>query len=316
MINKTTIIIGVIIFDLALPLSGLALQMPGYVEGANITQTDDGITAQSYVVVNVDSGQILAQKNPDQLWVPASLTKLVTALVVLDTNPDLQKTVAMSGVDEVGGARIIARAGVKFTVDGLFHAALIPSANNAAHALARSTGLSQTDFVALMNQKAASLGAVHTRFNEPTGMDPANITTAADYAKILQAAFKSSYLQTIATTAKYTLRPTNNKKYTQTLKNTDLLLGSDGLTVIGAKTGYLNESLHNFAIQLKDNLGNNLIVVLLGSLRARTEFAEAQKLVDMATATLAFSNIGQAVLGTSTSVSTVNSIISASGASN
>lgn len=305
-IKKIIIIAGVLVFSSALPFDALALQMPGYVEGVTADQSADGITAQAYVVINANTGQTLAAKNADQLWVPASLTKLVTAMVVLDTNPSLSKTVAMSSEDEVGGERILAKPGIRFTVDGLFHAALIPSANNAAHALARSTGLSTADFTARMNQKVASLGATNTHFNEPTGMDPANVTTASDYAKIVQAAFSNSYLQNIATTPSYTLSATNSKRYTQTLKNTDLLLGDGELTVIGGKTGFLYESMYNFGAEVKDPLGNNLIVVLFGSPHVADEFADARQLAALGTETLAFANLQQMVLGTSTSISISN----------
>ena len=165
-------IIFIVILLLLAPFTSQALVIP---KDGSALAAMSGINAQAYEVMDVQSGQVLISKNPNMAWVPASLTKLVTALVVLDTKPNMNKSFAMATSDQVlgacsdGGACIRAKSGVKYTVGGLFHAALMPSANNAASALARSTGLSMADFVARMNQKAQSLGATNTHFNEPTG---------------------------------------------------------------------------------------------------------------------------------------------------
>ncbi len=198
--KKNQIIISAAIFLFAAQ-SAAALTMP--VSGNDLADAV-GINARAYVVADAKTGDVLISKNADLSWTPASLTKLVTALVVLDTKPKLNKIVAITQADQdagwcnAGGACIKAKPGVKFTVNGLFHAALMPSANNAANALARSTGLSPQAFVDRMNKKAAALGATATHFNEPTGMDPANSITAQDYAKIVSAAFSNSYLRQVA----------------------------------------------------------------------------------------------------------------------
>ncbi|HVY67495.1 MAG TPA: serine hydrolase [Patescibacteria group bacterium] len=267
------------------PQTGRALQMP---ETGNDLAAMYGINARSYIVQDAATGQVLVDSNADLAWPPASLTKLVTALVVLDTKPNLSKSVAMTQADQtaggcsVGGACIKTVAGVKFTVDGLFHAMLMPSANNAANALARSTGLSAAAFAARMNQKAAQLGAVNSRFNEPTGMDPTNQITAADYTKIVAAAFANQYLRDIAGLNSYALKSTNNSKYNQTIKNTDKLLADSDVQVLGAKTGYLDESQYNFASLVKDAFGNQLAVVVLGEPHLASAFAETKTLATLA----------------------------------
>lgn len=303
------LIILITLFLLPIPVS--ALQMP---TSASDLADMAGISAQSYVVADADTGLVLMSKNADVLWPPASLTKLVTALVVLDTNPKLTKTVAMADQDQAaggcsfGGACIKTKAGVKFTVDGLFHAALIPSANNAAFALARSTGLSMDDFVARMNQKAASLGAINTSFNEPTGMDPSNSITASDYTKIVTAAFQNSYLRKVAGLQTYYLRSANNSRYNQTIKNTDKLLADAEIAVIGAKTGYLNESKYNFASLVKYKDGQELAIVVLGEQHLASAFSETKLLASLAedARNLALLNFSPWVLGTSSVASLVN----------
>ena len=181
----------------------------------------------------------------------------------------------------------------------------MPSANNAANALARSTGLSTADFAARMNQKAASLGAINVHFNEPTGMDPNNKITAADYVKILTAGFSNSYLKQVAAMQTYTLRSTNNSRYNQTIKNTDKLLTDADIQVIGAKTGYLDEAQYNFASLLTYHGGDELAVVVLGEQHLYSAFAETKTLALLGEMTrdLALQNSAPQVLGTSTQLS-------------
>ena len=286
---STGFILAAILLPLVLlilaPNFALALEMP---KNGNDLAAMSNITAKAYIVTDLQTGQVLMDSNSSLPWVPASLTKLVTALVVLDAKVKLAKTVTMSKQDQIagqcgsGGGCMKSAPGIKFTVDGLFHAALMLSANNAANALSRSTGLTPAQFVARMNAKALSLGAINTYFTEPTGMDPANTITAADYAKILSAAFSNSYLRGIAQSQTYALRSSNNTKYNQTIKNTDGLLADGNIQIIGAKTGYLDESLYNFAAVLTYNGGSKLAVVVLGEEHLYSAFADTDTLAGLA----------------------------------
>ncbi len=304
MLKKSTILILLATLFIS-PVSVSALSMPQ--TGSELADMA-GITARAYIVVNAETGEVLAAKNENLSHVQASLTKLMTALVVLDSKPKLKKVVAITAADQKagscssGGACIKAKAGVKFTVDGLFHAALIPSANNAANALARSTGLSMEEFVEKMNKKAQSLGAVNTKFKEPTGMDPGNISTATDYAKIVAAVFDNSYLKNIAIREKYTLRSSNNSKYSQVIKNTDKLLADKEIKILGAKTGFLDESRYNFAAIARYKNGPKLAIVVLGEEHLYSAFAETKLLASLAedAQMLARANNKSAVLGAST----------------
>jgi serine-type D-Ala-D-Ala carboxypeptidase (penicillin-binding protein 5/6) len=309
MLNKYIITIFICSLLIA-PSFAMALDMP---QSGNDLAVMEGVSAQAYFVQDVNSGQVIISKNADMPWTPASLTKLVTALVVLDQKVKLTKTVVITTHDQTlgactsGGACIKAKPGVKFTVDGLFHAALLPSANNAASALAESTGLSMDQFVALMNQKAADLGATGSHFNEPTGMDPTNKITAQDYAKIVTAAFSNSYLRGIAGLSSYALRSTNNSRYNQTIKSTDKLLTDSNVQILGAKTGYLDEAKYNFASLIKYD-GQELAVVVLGENHLYTAFDETKMLAGLASVAqiLALFNPAGSVLGTTTIVSNTN----------
>ncbi len=268
------------------PSFALAMQMP---DPASVSDAITGVSADSYVVQNIKTGEILFSKNANARMIPASLTKLVTALVVMDTKPKLGKTVAISQADQIAGACkhggdcIKAKAGTKFTIDGLFHAALLPSANNAANALARSTGMSSAQFAKKMNAKVKALGAKNSVFYEPTGMSSSNRTTAADYAKIVAAAYSNPYLKQVAQKPNYYLESTNNSNYSQYIKNSDKLLASEEIEMLGAKTGYLGAS-YNFASLLKYQGGPELAVVVLGEPHLYSAFADTRTLSSLADA--------------------------------
>lgn len=257
------------------PFSASALQMKDVVSESRDAL---GITAQSYVVLDKATGTVLLEKNSSAYWIPASLTKLVTVMVVLDTKPKMDAIVTMQKADEVGGARLATKAGVSYRFRDLLYATLVASANNAANALARSTGLSREEFVARMNQKAADLGAKNTYFVEPTGIDERSISTAADYVLIARAAFGNSVIATAASTKDYAFTSTNNKRYKHTLTSTNKLLGDPDLEFMGAKTGYLVESRNNFVTELKDRFANDFIIILMGSQNSSTQFKEVRQL--------------------------------------
>jgi D-alanyl-D-alanine carboxypeptidase len=249
-------------------------------------QTAGVVTAKAYMLIDADTKLVVAASNPDLAWTAASLTKLITALVVLDTHTALSKSVTMAKADQTmgectsGGVCIKSAAGVKFTLDGLFNAVIIKSANNAANALARSTGLSTAQFAKKMNAKAKALGAAHSVFYEPTGMNPNNKITAADYAKIVAAAFDNSYLSTIAQKSDYALASLNNSKYNQTIKNSDSLLTSSVVNLVGSKTGYLPQSRYNLATVLKYN-DKQYIVVVLGEPHMYMAYADTEFLATL-----------------------------------
>ncbi|GAC1414039.1 MAG: serine hydrolase [Candidatus Doudnabacteria bacterium] len=268
---------------LILPQFASALEWKPEMSGAD----QNNLTAQAYIIKNITTGLVLIKKNSDQVLIPASLTKLLTALVVMDKKPNLSKSVTMSSVDQIvgqckkGGVCIKSKPGVKFSLDGLFHAALIRSANNAASALSRSSGLSQKQFVKKMNQKVKSLGAIHSVFYEPTGMDPRNRITAEDYTKIITAAYAFPYLRGLVQEHDYNLVSINNPDYTQKIKTTDKLLLGGEVNIIGSKTGYLTESRYNYASLVKSPVGNEFAIVILGEPHLYSAFNDTKTLLDL-----------------------------------
>jgi len=237
------------------------------------------ITAQSAVVVDVGSGEILWQKNPQVVSSIASLTKLMTALVFLGTQPDFSQEIEFSVEDEEGveGSRLYMKAGEKLTVKDLFYASLVGSANNAARALARSTGLTAEEFIARMNNKAKEMSLLNTVFYDVTGLNPENKSTVLEYTRLANYAFRNSQINEAVNTKEYTFR-TLDKEIRHTIRNTNQLISDSELSFIGAKTGYLDEAGYTFVCEAQED-GHEITVTLFGSGSSQERFIETKSLI-------------------------------------
>jgi D-alanyl-D-alanine endopeptidase (penicillin-binding protein 7) len=232
------------------------------------------ITASAVMVVDIPSGRILASHNATRVWPLASLTKLMTGLVGLEAGLPMESKVALLDADEVGGARLRVATGDKYVVRDLFYAMLVGSANNATNAVARSTGLSKSDFVARMNAKARAMGLNNTTFVDPTGIEPTNVSTAEEVAALALRAFNEPWVRRATTTGKYAIATAQS---THTIKSTNkLLLEDNGLYVLGGKTGYLEESLWNLAVKMRDSRNRPVLVVVMGSGSQNDSFRDAE----------------------------------------
>ncbi len=234
------------------------------------------------VVMDYKTKKILYAYNSEVSRSAASLTKLTGALVFLDTKPSWNKVVSIQKKDEVGGGRLRVASGATLTVRDTVYSSIVGSANNAATALARISGLGLTKFVRQMNAKAKALGCTNTKFKDPSGMDPENVTTAADMAKIAAAAFSRAEIRSPATTAKYTFRILNTGEV-KTIRNTNQLLldENNGLYVMGGKTGYLDEAKNNLVLRVRpdrQNAKQELIIVVLGAETKAQLFEATQRL--------------------------------------
>lgn len=276
--KKSLLIVAIL--ALLYPVSSSALTMDELISAQVQGQVAgvQNINANATVVLNQITGEVLVSNNADKAWVPASLTKLVTALVVLDTKPNFNKTCNVINDDNVGGAKLAAVNGGKYKLKDLFSATLVASANNAANALARCTDMSRADFVAKMNEKAKQFEALHTSFVDPSGIDEHSVTTASDFAKIANAAFSTATIRDYASQPSVYFCSLNSPKKCHNLKNTNKLFGDTELQVIAGKTGYLNESLYNFAASSKNQQGQYLITVVLGSDTQKQSF-ESTKVI-------------------------------------
>ena len=232
------------------------------------------LSAQAVLVIDVATRDVLVSKNAHDLRPLASITKLMTALVTLDHRVPFGRRASIMEKDEVGGARLRVDDGTSLTVREIFDSMLVGSANNAANALARSTKIAREDFVEEMNEKAEELGLRATTFVDPTGIEPANVSTAEDIAALGLEAFAAPEVRRATTSAKITVLAARK---VHTVKNTNGLLTdpNNGLFVMGGKTGYLEESQWNLVVKMKDSRNKPLLVVVLGAGSQAQSFADA-----------------------------------------
>lgn len=242
------------------------------------------LTAKSAVVLDAKSGKILFSKNAGEARPIASITKLMTALVFLDHNPGWEKVVAITEDDQRVGGIIYLAPGGKVTVRDLFNLTLISSTNEAAVALAKSTGLELVEFVNLMNAKAAELGLQNTKFVEPTGLEPGNVSTAYELSQLARAAFSQPEIVEATAKSRYNFSLANSGRKIIAY-STDDLLGSFlndenfGYRLLGAKTGYLNEAGYCLTSQIIKG-ENPIIITLLGSQTEKDRWQEAKGLAE------------------------------------
>ncbi len=260
---------------------------PVRVSLADFSHTEKDFAAA--IVMDVNTKEILFEKNADMLWVPASLTKLVGALVFVERQPAWDAIVSLKEEDEVGGGRLRVDSGATMSIQDLMYSSIVGSANNAATSFGRLSGLGYENFINAMNRKVRDLGLKASYFEDASGMDIDNRTTAREMLTIATAAFNQFYIQKPASTAEYSfiIRNTGELK---TVKNTnDLLLDPDNnLYVTGGKTGFLYESLHNLVYRVrpnKDDTGRELLIVVLGAPSRADLFAEAEALAKWSWAT-------------------------------
>lgn len=242
-----------------------------------------GVDTQSKAVAVVDwrSGILLFGKNDGQPQPIASITKLMTALAVLDTGLDQAKTVQVLDADTRPGGVPYVAPGDTVTVSDLMHVSLIASGNNAAAALARATGLSESEFASRMNSLAARIGMTDSRFVEPTGLDPANVSSARDVAALIRAALSSEIIRDIVTQPSFTYTTAEGRR--RTVRSTDELLGTflakPPYAFLGGKTGYIEEAGYCFAAAAQDGAGDRIIAVVLGAPSFETRFSEVKSLL-------------------------------------
>ncbi len=229
---------------------------------SRITAFGEDIQARAAVVMEASTGRVLYAKNPELRLMPASTTKLMTALIAVE-KVNLKDVVTISrNAVSVAPTRSGFKEGDKVTVETLLYAALMKSANDAAVALAEAAGGTQEQFVQLMNRKAIALGATDTKFINPNGLPgPGQYTTAYDLSKIMRQAIKHPVLKEILGTRAAELSTEAGK--TVFVKNTNKLLWSDD-ELLGGKTGFTNAARHCF-VCAGERENNTLIVALLGA---------------------------------------------------
>ncbi|MEW5745643.1 MAG: D-alanyl-D-alanine carboxypeptidase family protein [Nitrospirota bacterium] len=219
------------------------------------------ITARAAIVIDGVTEKILYAKNPNWKLPPASTTKLVTAMVALDRlHPETIITVSRNAANTPSVSPYI-RAGERYTVREMLSLALMRSVNSAAVALAEATAGSEAAFVALMNEKAAQMGAENTRFANASGLPgPNQYITAFDLAKVMKEALSYPLIKEILNTRTKEVSSLDGRRLF--VKNTNQLLWTDD-EFIGGKTGYTRAARHCF-VSAASRDQSTLITAVLG----------------------------------------------------
>jgi len=233
------------------------------------------ISAHSAMVIDVESKVVLFQHNPDMKLLPASTTKVMTALVTLDTY-SLDQIITITSVNGEG-QQMGLELGERITVENLLYGLLVQSGNDAATALAQNHPQGETGFITAMNQKAQDLNLLDTQFTNPAGFDDYNhYTTVHDLGLLAAAAMKNPTLSKIVSTIGITITDVDNT-ISHELETINQLLGQiPGLS--GLKTGW-TELAGECLITFTKRSNHKIITVILGS---QDRFSDSQQLIDWA----------------------------------
>src|SRR3989338_133292 len=238
-------------------------------------------TAKSILVVDEKTGTVLYQKNPNQVLPIASITKLVTALVFLDTKPDWKMEIEILDSDQRPGGMVYLLPGERVKVKDLFNLMLVASANEAAIALVRQTGLD--NFNQKMNQKAQELGLKESYFLEPSGISPENVSSVTDLIKLIRVVFSQSEIIEAVTSPTLEFKVLNRERQVKAF-NTDSLLTSflnqSQYKISVGKNGHLDEAGYSLVAKIKKQNGPVFLVTLLGSESIRDRSQEIKGVVD------------------------------------
>lgn len=234
------------------------------------------LNSSAVLVQDQTTGAILFQKNPDAVLPIASITKLMTAMVVLDAKPDLAEVLAIGeeDVDTLKGTRSRLKVGTLLGREEMLRLALMSSENRAASALSRHYPGGREAFVAAMNQKAHSLGLSDTRFQDPTGLTAANVSSPRDLAKLVDAAHHYPLIREFSTTSDGEFTIAGRQ---QQFRNTNTLVKSPTWEIGLSKTGYINEAGKCLVMQAWFN-NKPIIIVLLDSWGKLTRIGDANRI--------------------------------------
>lgn len=237
------------------------------------------------LVLDASHGKVLYARRADHPVPIASISKLMTALVVAEARQPLDQRLEVTSADRAIGRGAFSRLaiGTRLTRAQLFHLALMSSENRAAHALARNYPGGLAACIRAMNAKARALGMTHTRFVEPTGLSSHNISTPDDLAKLVMAAARSPVIRRYSTSRGYTIR---SGRRLVAYHNTDLLVSRPSWHIVVQKTGFTDAAGNCLVMQVTID-HRSVVMVLLDSWGKYTRVADARRVRDWVEARLA-----------------------------
>ena len=257
----------------------LCTLMLGFTCGANAAATKDRsgpeLKSASALVTDANNGEVLFERDPTRVVPIASITKLMTALVVLDGQQPLDEKIEITDADRWSGKGAFSRlpVGAKLTRADLLKLALMASENRAAKTLARNYPGGTPAFVRTMNAKARALGMTRTKFDDPSGLSSNNVSNARDLAKLVTVASRDSRIREFSTLQSHEVRAGRS---VLAYRNTNLLVGRPEWEILVQKTGYTNDAGECLVMQAM--IGERAVnMVLMNSFGKLTRTADARR---------------------------------------
>lgn len=283
MAMKRVLCVALVLVVLTVPVMGAGIQLPQYAGGATLDgqvplQGKEDYVPDAYAafVYDITTDTLIYAYEADKVLYPASLTKLLTALVVLDQG-SMSDVITVTGnaINELDAdaSRAGLEVGESYTTEQLLYCLLLPSGNDAAVVLAQHYGGSIAGFAKLMNEKAARLGCENSHFVNPHGLhDEDQYSTARDLARIFRACLEQEVYMTIAATPEYVMKDAEEEEDRWVIHSTNVFICDylfDDLLdsrVVAGKTGYTKAAGRCLAVLSRDE-GMQLISILLGAPR-------------------------------------------------
>lgn len=243
-----------------------------------LVRASDGgphLRSEEVLVLDTTRAQVLYARRADVPQPIASITKLLTALVVMDAHQPLDEVLEVTRADcAIGrGASSRLAVGTRLTRADMLHLALMASENRAAHVLARNFPGGEAAFVQAMNEEARKLGMTSAHFVEPTGLSSDNVASPEDLSKLVSAASQVPLIREYSTASSYTVRVGRRRVEFRT---TDALVRNPGWKILVQKTGYINEAGRCLVMRAEID-GRNVVIVLLHSYGKYTRVADARR---------------------------------------
>ncbi len=250
-------------------------------QAIGLHNVDDPLDLHSSVALLADqaTGEVLFAKNADAVLPIASITKVMTSMVVLDSGLPLDEVLEIStdDIDTEKGSRSRLRPGTRLTRGELLHLALMASENRAAHALGRHHPGGLEAFVMAMNAKARQIGMLASRFNDPTGLSGRNVASARDLARMMQAAYDYPLVRQYSVSPELQVAASGDRPLL--FRNTNRLIDQPSWSIGLQKTGYISEAGRCLIMQVALS-SRSVLMVLLDSSGRHSRYGDAQRLRD------------------------------------
>jgi D-alanyl-D-alanine endopeptidase (penicillin-binding protein 7) len=260
----------------AFMLHGLMVISGSITLQATSFQTRPQLRSAAFIVQDQGTGQVLMAKQPEVVMPIASITKLMTAMVVLDARLEMDAPITIEEADKdtLRHSRSRLPMGTTLSRRQALLLALMASENRAAHALARTFPGGLSRLVAAMNEKARNLGLSEARFEDPTGLSEGNVSSAKDLTRLVNAAFQYPQIRAFSTQAQTTFF---SGRHQLTFNNTNALVRNPRWRIGLSKTGYIEEGGRCLVMQTR--LANRpVLIVLLNSSGRNTRLGDAMRI--------------------------------------